>query len=488
MDDRKNSVTSTEETAGKSRRKLRMILLSVLTMTFMMTLDSSILNVALPTLAEDLNVPTSQIDWTSIAYLISLCSFVLMFGKIADIVGRAKVFQAGTLIFTVGSLLCSISGSFVFLIVSRLIQGVGASAAMSSNLGIITEAYPVTKRAKALSSVSSSVALGMLVGPIAGGFILNYFSWQVIFLINLPIGVFAFILGMFFLPKSSGNKAIERFDVGGGVFIVLAIAAVISALTMLQTYRDFYLYILLFAGFVFFGVFIAAERRAKSPLVKVSLFRNRRFVVNLITIGISFISVGTYNIMLPFYLQNALGYSPGTAGLILAAQPVIIAIAAPIAGTLADKVGYRPVSATGMFVFGCGALFMGLQYSLTSGVFLIVLGILIFAGGNALAQSPNNALVMSSVPPEDYGFAGSIGTLVRYLGASIGLTLSTGVLYSLMSREAGFVVTTFLDDRPEIFVHGLRYVFFGICAILWLASFLMLRAHLKEKREETASV
>jgi hypothetical protein len=242
MDDRKNGVMSPVETAGKSGHKLRMVLISVLTMTFMMALDSSILNVALPTLAEDLNVPTSQIDWATIAYMISLCSLVLMFGKIADIIGRTKVFQLGTLIFTVGSLLCSISGSFIFLIFSRLIQGAGASAAMSSNLGIITESYPVTKRAKALSSVSSSIAVGMLIGPIAGGFILNYFSWQVIFLINLPIGVFAFILGMLFLPKSSGSKAAERIDIGGGVFIVLAIAAVISALTLLQTYRDFYLY------------------------------------------------------------------------------------------------------------------------------------------------------------------------------------------------------------------------------------------------------
>lgn len=151
-----------------------------------MTIDSSILNVALPTLANSLGVPTSLIDWVCTAYLISMCAFALIFGKIADIIGKTKVFQVGTLVFTVSSLLCSMSGSLFFLIISRLIQGIGASAAMSSNLGIISEAYPKENRAKALSGVSSAAALGTLVGPIAGGAILNYFSWHVIFLINLP--------------------------------------------------------------------------------------------------------------------------------------------------------------------------------------------------------------------------------------------------------------------------------------------------------------
>lgn len=363
MDSTNNDVeikeTDNEENTAISSARLRMILISVLIMTFMMTIDSSVLNVALPTLAKSLKVPTSLIDWACTAYLISMCAFAVIFGKIADIIGKTKVFQAGTVVFTVGSLLCSISGSLVFLIISRLIQGIGASASMSSNLGIISETYPAENRAKALSSVSSAVALGMLVGPIAGGAILNYFSWEVIFLINLPIGITAFILGFIFLPKNKSRKVGIHFDIGGSIFIVLAVAAVISSLTMLQTYSNIYLYLLLLLGFVFLFFFVRFEKKAEVPLVKISLFRNKAFVINLLAIAITFISIGTYNIMMPFYLQNALGYSPGKAGLIMIAQPIIIVLIAPIAGILADKYGYRPVSAFGMLVFGGGGFISG---------------------------------------------------------------------------------------------------------------------------------
>ena len=463
--------------------RLRMILLSVLIMTFMMTLDSSILNVALPTLADSLNVPTSLIDWVCTSYLISMCAFSLIFGKIADIIGKTKVFQAGTVIFTLGSFLCSMSDSFTVLIISRLIQGFGASAAMSSNLGIISEFYPYKDRAKALSFVGSAVAMGIMVGPITGGAILNYFSWEVIFMINLPIGLIAFILGLIYLPKNSSIKLEGRFDLWGSLFIVITLSAIISSLTMMQTYSNIYLYLLLLSGFMFLFLFIQFEKKAEIPLVKIALFKNKSFVINLLSIAITFICIGLYNIMMPFYLQNALGYTPGRAGLIMITQPVIMVITAPVSGFFADKYGFRPVSALGMFIFGCGALIQGLVYDLDTSPLVIILGIIIFSLGNAICQTPNNALVMSSVPSEDYGFAGSIGSLVRYLGVSMGLTLSTCMLYFLMSFKAGYMVKDFLEDRPEIFIFGLRYVFICASIILWTASFLMAKAYIKGKNK-----
>jgi len=461
--------------------RLRMILLSVLIMTFMMTLDSSILNVALPTLASKLKVPTSLVDWVCTSYLISMCAFSLIFGKIADIIGKTKVFQAGTVVFTIGSFLCSMSDSFVTLIASRLIQGLGASAAMSSNLGIISEFYPYKDRAKALSFVGSAVAIGIMVGPVTGGAILNYFSWKVIFMINLPIGLIAFILGFIYLPKNSKIKLEGRFDFQGSFFIVIALSAVISSLTMMQTYSSIYLHLLLLSGFVFLFLFFTYEKKAAVPLIKVKLFENKAFVINLLSIATTFICIGLYNIVIPFYLQNAMGYTPGRAGLIMITQPLIMVITAPLSGFFADKYGFRPVSALGMFIFGCGTLFQGLTYHLDTAPLQIIVGIIVFSLGNAICQTPNNALVMSSVPSEDYGFAGSMGSLVRYLGVSVGLTLSTCILYSLMSFKAGYAVKDFLDDRPDIFIFGLRYVFICASVILWAASFFMIKAYIKDK-------
>lgn len=231
----------------------------------------------------------------------------------------------------------------------------------------------------------------------------------------------------------------------------------------------------------FFFFFVCFENKSDVPLIKISLFTNKAFVINLLAITMTFISIGTYGIMMPFYLQDALGYTPAKASLIMITQPIIIALVAPIAGTLADKYGYRPVSAFGMFLFGAGALFQGLLYHLDTGLFFILLGIVIFAAGNALSQAPNNALLMSSVSPEDYGFAGSLGSLVRYLGVSIGLTLSTCILYAMMSYKASFPVKSFPNDQPDFFIYGLRYVFIGSCMILWVAAFLMFREHIKSK-------
>ncbi len=186
-------------------KKSTIVLLVVVAMTFMATLDSSIVNIALPVLSEKLRVTSSLIEWVIAIYSIVICSTLLFFGRLGDIAGKSKVFQAGTILFTLASLMCGISNSFALLILCRFIQGIGASAYMANNHGIITELFPREKRGKALGILVTAVAIGNMLGPSVGGVILSMFQWNWIFFINVPIGIVVYIFGVKYLPVCNKN-------------------------------------------------------------------------------------------------------------------------------------------------------------------------------------------------------------------------------------------------------------------------------------------
>lgn len=202
-----------------------LILINVVLMTFMACIDGSIVNVALNNMAEKLGVSDASITWVVTSYLIVISSTILIFGRLGDIKGKVKVFKWGIGLFTFGSLLCGISNSLSVLIVSRVIQGIGAAGAMATNQGIITQVFPANERGKALGITGTSVALGSMVGPPLGGFIIDVLSWKYIFLINIPIGIFAIIMGMKVLPVSNKKSIQEKFDFKGAVLFCIAIVA-----------------------------------------------------------------------------------------------------------------------------------------------------------------------------------------------------------------------------------------------------------------------
>ena len=390
------------------------ILFTVLVMTFMVCLDSSIVTVALPVMQKEL-AAGNGIQWVSSVYLLATCVGVLPFGRMGDRVGKVYVFQAGVVVFTLGSLLCGLAQTLPILVAARVVQGVGCAAAMANNMGIITEAFPPRERGRAMGLLSTFVALGMMAGPVLGGLIVSSFPWEGIFLINVPVGVASFLVGLRTLPH-------------------------------VHPASD-------------------APSRASSLLGSARLcFSNPTFSINFATMLIVFMGIGASEFILPFYFQDAHGFSADVSGLLFLALPVTNAVVGPISGTISDRVGYEVPTIVGLVVYVCGLLLVGTLNELDAIPRIVVL-VGLMSMGTSIFQSPNNALFMSSAPEDALGFAGSVSSLARYAGMALGISGCSTVLYARMSVAAGRVMTGVDPGEPAVFLAGYAFVFHVLAAI-----------------------
>lgn len=454
-----------EEAVHKNRM---LILLNIVLMTFMATLDGSIVNVALPEMAKNLSVTTQTIAWVVTSYLIMISTSILIFGKLGDIHGKTKIFKVGIVTFTIGSLLCGIPYSFPFLIIARVIQGIGASAFMANSQGIITQVFPRNERGKALGISGTFVALGSLVGPPLGGFIVTILNWNYVFLINVPIGIFVFIMGMRILPHKD-MKTAERFDISGSILVVVTILSLFGSLMAAETLG--FSNPIILAGFaiaiVSLVIFLIVEKKKSAPLLHLSIFQNKLFSLSIFCAFVSFISIYSPIIIQPFYLQIVMHQSPAVTGLILTSFPLIMAVVAPISGHLSDKIGSEFLTLMGLILTSLG-LFLLSTLTQSSKISTLILYVAIMSVGNGLFQSPNNSLVMSTVSPDKLGIAGSVNALVRNLGMVSGISLATTLLYDRMSFKAGFKVTDVVPGLETPFIYGMRFVYITssiICAV-----------------------
>ena len=450
----------------------KMILFNVVLMTFMATLDGSIVNVALPILSEKLGVTTSAVSWVVTAYLIAISGTILIFGRLGDIIGKIKVFKYGVLLFALGSLLCSVAGSLELLVAARVVQAVGAAGAMATNQGIITQVFPKSERGKALGISGTFVALGSMTGPPLGGFIVDALSWQYIFLINVPIGILVFILGMKILPKTE-TKVKEPLDGKGAALFAAATVALFGALIIGQDVGYGNPMILLSFAFalVTLTVFILVEKRHSTPLLQLDIFRNRLFSLSIFTGFISFIAISCSNIILPFYLQNTMHYSASLTGLLMMVFPIVLSVVAPISGHLSDKIGSEFLTLLGLS-FTTAGLFLMSSLNEYSPMYVFVIFIALTALGNGMFQSPNTSLIMSTAPGHMLGIAGSVNALVRNLGMIFGTALSVTLLYGRMSARIGYHVNDYIEGRGDIFIYGMRGVYLTAGAICFIGVIL----------------
>ncbi|MBP9479737.1 MAG: MFS transporter [Sebaldella sp.] len=469
---------STETNERHDRYKNKWVVLAtMLLMTFMSTLDGSIVNVALPTMAKELSVTTQSISWVVSSYLVGICTVILVFGKLGDLKGKMKIFKIGVFLFTLGSLICGFSPSLPILIASRILQAMGAAASMATSQGIITEAFPKHERGRALGLNGTFVALGSMTGAPLGGFLISIFSWNYIFLINLPIGILAFIFCQKFLPKEH-VKARKFPDVKGFLLFVITIVSFFVAIIEgeVLNYTNPLIITCFAVSIISFILFVYIEKSVAEPMLDLDIFKSKLFSISIFCAFISFVALFCLSMVNPFYLQYTLKYSPAITGLLMMFYSVIISFVSPFSGTLSDKIGSEFLTFIGLVIMGVG-LFLMTLLSVSTPIPLFIGFIIIIALGAGLFQSPNTSLIMSTVNKDQLGIAGSVNALVRNLGMSVGTALATSLLYNRMSHKAGYKVLTYIEGRDDIFMYGMRYVYMvagAFCIIGAIITFVRL--------------
>ncbi len=461
-----------------------MILLITVVATFMATLDGSIVNVALPYMAEALHVDTGHITWVVSVYLIVITVSILIFGRLGDIKGQSRIFRYGLLIFTLGSFLCGVTHTLPLLLAARAVQAVGAAATMANSHGIITRTFPPEERGRALGINGTFVALGSMVGPALGGLIISFAGWEYLFWVNVPIGLIAYIANLKFSGKAE-IKSGEKLDWRGGGLFTLTIAPLFIALEYGQTigYLNPVILLLFVVAVIAAIAFFMVERKIKIPLLDLKIFENRWFSISIFCAFTSFVSISCSNIILPFYLQNVLGMSPGRAGLYMTIYPLLLSLVAPVSGYLSDKFGSETLTLIGLTLTSLG-LYLMATLNETPAYWAMVLYICLMSLGNGLFQSPNNSLVMSMVPREKLGIGGSVNALVRNIGFTVGIALSTAILYGAMSSRLGYRVTDYVAGRSDVFIFGMRLVYI-MAASVCLVGALITAFRLYNRRRES---
>lgn len=450
---------------------------------FMATLDSSIVNVALPTLVRSLAADFPTVQWVILAYLLALATLLLGIGRLADMHGKKPLYSAGFVIFTVGSVLCGLSPSAGWLIASRVVQGVGAAMILALGLAIVTEAFPSDERGKALGIAGSTVSVGIVVGPTLGGLLIETLSWHWIFFVNLPVGILGTVLALRYVPDIRPGEE-QSFDYAGAITLFVSLLSLSLALTLGQEMSFAAPAILLLFAFflVFLALFIFQERRHQEPMIDLRLFNNALFSINLITGLMVFIAIAGTIILIPFYLELVLGFPTGQVGLLMVTVPVGLGLVAPLAGALSDRVGTRPITVVGLLILGIGYYAMSTLKADTSTLGFI-LRFLPLGVGMGTFQSPNNSAVMGAVPRRRLGIASGLLAITRTLGQTMGIAV-LGALWAtrVFAYAGGPVSGGATAAGPLAQVRAMHDTFLGVTVFVALALCLALWALWRERR------
>ena len=406
--------------------------------TFMIMLDTSIVNISLPSIAETFHTPVGgAIEWIIIAYLVTIASTLLTFGRLSDMVGRKPVWLAGLALFTFGSGVCGAANSLSVLIAARAFQGLGGALLLSTSVAIITDSFSYDKRGFALGCNAVVIALGSSAGPALGGLITEHWSWRWIFYVNLPIGICGFVGSQKVLRRAL-NTVRQRFDPVGAALIAAGFAPLTLALSFATEWGW-----TSWRTVLCFGVSLAAllavpavERRGADPIIHLSLLRNRVFTSALISMTLAMLALFAVGFMLPFYLEELRDFSAARSGLFLTAMPLSLALMAPVSGSLADRFGSRWLASGGLAV-ACLGLVAIAQLDARSSDWGIIWPLMLTGVGQGLFMTPNARALMNAAPASEQGTSSGLLATGRVLGQSLSIAVAGAIFSGLGGAEAG---------------------------------------------------
>jgi EmrB/QacA subfamily drug resistance transporter len=449
------------------------ILFTVAFGTFMATLDSSIVNIALPTIRKELNAG-DNVEWIVLSYLLVTTSTLLIMGRMSDMFGRKKIYILGFVIFVIGSFLCGLAWDIWSLVIFRIVQGLGASMMFAIGPAIVSDAFSPQERGKAMGWTGTVVAAGSSMGPVAGGLLLQHFGWPSIFYVNVPIGVIAIWRAFVVLP--SGRRVTDqKFDLpGAGLFfsgVTTLLVGVDLGADPAYGWANSLVVAMIVCGLLLLAIFVLWEKRASAPMLRLSLFKIKPFSSSLMTAGLGFIANGANIYVIPFYLQLLLQFSPQDAGLIMLAGPLTLSVAAPIGGYLSDKISTRWIASLGLTITATGYLLLSFLQS-DWGYTDVIWRISLVSLGFGLFQSPNSSSALNAAPISERGIASSLLAFMRNLGLVFGIALGAAVWYSVRDSYALAHSVGSLSTNAQI--KGMQTVYKVTSGLVLLAAFISL--------------
>ena len=402
---------------------------------FLISLDNTILNVALPTLQEDLSPSASGLQWIVDSYLLVFAGLLLVAGSLGDRFGRRRMLFAGLGIFGFGSVLAAMSGSAELLIASRALMGLGAAAIMPSTLSILTNTFPDRERAKAIAIWSGVAGLGVAFGPVVGGYLLKHFSWGSVFLVNVPLVVIAIAAALWLVPESRDASG-SRLDPIGAVLSVVGLTTLVWAIieapghgwTSPSVVGAFA------ASAAVLGAFVAWELRVQSPMLPLRFFRDPRFSAASISIALVFFSLFGVIFFLTVYLQSVLGYTALEAGVRTIPVSAALIVGSGLSTKLDKRLGTKFVVALGLLVVAAALGILG-TIDAASGYAVIALSLVVLGLGMGLAMAPATESIMGSLPRDQASIGSAVNDTVRQVGGALGVAILGSVLSSRYSSD-----------------------------------------------------
>lgn len=404
----------------------------------MAVLDATIVNVGLPKIMASFGVGLDKIEWVITAYMLAMAVMLPTAGWLADKYGYKRVYFFGLLLFTFGSFLCGMSGNENMLIISRIIQGLGAGAIQPVGMAIVTREFPPKQRGVALGFWAISAAASVSFGPLIGGYLVDKFSWPLIFDVNVPVGIIG-LLATIIIQKEFINKQAKSFDFWGFITVSTFLPVVLYALTEGNAATNSagwhapYILVCFAVSAVAFVGFITAEMVVKNPLIDLKLLSNHNFGLSNLIVFIFSVGMFGSTFLMPMYLQNSLGYTAIQSGAVFLPVGIIQGFASPIAGLLGDRINAKIPILAGLLLLAC-SFFVNAYLSFLTEHDYIMLSLYMRGLGMGLLFTPLSALSLSEIPRDKMGQASSISNVVRQLAGSFGVAilatmLSTRVTY-----------------------------------------------------------
>jgi EmrB/QacA subfamily drug resistance transporter len=449
---------------------------------FMIMLDNTIVNVALPSIQSDLGIGISELEWVFNGYALTFGVLMLTGGKLADMLGRRRIFIVGLLIFTVASLFCGLATSAGWLIGARVVQGAGSALMNPATLSIVTATFPPRQRGMAIGIWAGVAAMALAIGPLAGGLITQHLGWNWIFFINVPVGILAIIVTRLVVDESRDTSADQRLDLPGllssGVGLFALTYGLIEANDAGWTSARI---LALFAiAAVALVAFVLLELHQRSPMLDLSLFKNGTFAgANsvMLLVGLAMFGVFFYNSL---FIQNILGYSAVQTGATFLPMTVLIILVAPFAGKYSDRVGSRWLMGIGMVLLA-GSLFIFSRLNASSDFWDILPGLLVGGFGMALVMTPTTSAAMGSVPVDKSGVGSAVLNSMRQVGGALGIAVMGAIVAASVHAVPG------TPESAAQFVTGYQHAL-TVAALIALAGAVLSVATVRKYRHHEQPV